>query len=550
MPEKNPLFFLNDGIHLFWGLLVNVRATLILALVGTTAGCASLSREARDPAAAAGPNTIALESPSEIDKIIEETNPVLAEMNTGDGAEAPLQIPIEINRKVAQWIDFFTVRERELTQRYLERGEALRPHIEQILKENEVPKELYYLAMIESGFVSHAKSRAKAVGVWQFMKGTAKNYGLAVTGTIDERRNWVKATEAAASYLKDLNNVFGSWYLALAAYNAGEHRIVRSIMKGKTRDFWALAEAGLLPKETLNYVPKFLAAHIVGKNLKRFGFELNVAENEKWETFETYSVPAGIKLSDIARTTGVPYDVLKRWNSDLVRGITPFSKTGTFEIYLPKSQVAKLEEKKEALAKLRRYKTEGDQRSYASADSEGAAIYVVRRGDNLSVISRKLGVSLRTLMKINGLRRGRIHPGQRLKYYPRGASTVESRERSRSLAESEKGTVHVVRRGENLSRIAGKYGVSISSIMRANGLRDADIRPGQRLRVGNVVAGYSVHVVRPGENLTHIAQKRGVTLSHLMRANRLKSAHIQPGQRLKYRADSFALEPTRNDSRN
>jgi membrane-bound lytic murein transglycosylase D len=315
----------------------------------------------------------------------------------------------------------------------LERGEALRPHIEQLLKENEVPQELFYLAMIESGFVTHAKSRAKAVGVWQFMPGTARNYGMEVNSSVDERRNWIKSTEAAASYLKDLNNVFGSWYLALAAYNAGEHRIVRSIMKGKTRDFWALAEGGLLPQETLNYVPKFLAAHIVGKNQKRFGFKVSVAEEDRWEPFETVSVPAGAKISDLAKITGTPLSVLKRWNFDLLRGMTPYSKTGTVDIYVPKSHLASFEAAKEQIAKVKRHRGGRDQRAYASARRNGRsyAVYVVRRGDNLSTISRRLGISVRSLMKINGLRRGRIHPGQRVKYYGPGSTSARSKRDNR-----------------------------------------------------------------------------------------------------------------------
>lgn len=420
-----------------------LRAILFAGIGALIMGCTAtptVSDVSRDPSSA-GPETgsIPLESPTEIDRILEETNPVLAEMSTTDAERVPLQIPLEINRKVAEWIKFFTVRDRDLTQRYLERGEALRPHIEQILKENEVPQELFYLAMIESGFVSHAKSRAKAVGVWQFMKGTARNYGLAVNSSVDERRNWIKATEAAAAYLKDLNNVFGSWYLALAAYNAGEHRIVRSIMKGKTRDFWALAEAGLLPKETLNYVPKFLAAHIIGKNRKRFGFDVQVATDQKWEEFETVNVPAGTRLADISRSAGVPHEVLRRWNFDLVRGVTPYSKAGTVEIYVPKSEVPKLEERKDELAKLRRYKTGAeDQRTYASSGSDGGSaaysVYVVRRGENLTTISRRLGISVRTLMKMNGLRKGRIHPGQRLKYYGPGSNAAKANSAGRTIA--------------------------------------------------------------------------------------------------------------------
>ena len=419
-------------------------------LILFTVGCATSKVTSQDPAdplanteanrvpAEQTPISLPQQAAPEPNKVMEDANPILAEI-TMEAEKVPHQIPLELNRKVAEWIDFFTIKERDLTQRYLERGEALRPHIEQILKENDVPPELFYLAMIESGFVSHAKSRAKAVGIWQFMAGTAKNYGLAVNKQSDERKNWVKATEAAASYLKDLNNVFGSWYLALAAYNAGEHRIVRSIMRGKTRDFWALAEAGLLPRETLNYVPKFLAAHIVGKHFKKFGFDIK--PDAKWEEFDTISVPSGVRIADLAKVSGVSQDSLKRWNLDLIKGVTPQAKVGTVEIYVPKDEVQKIELKRAEITKLKRYKSGPmDQRSFASTDSGGAKnynVYIVRHGETLKAISRRFGLSVRTMMKINGLRRARIHPGQRLRYYSPANSPQKSAKsvlNSRSVA--------------------------------------------------------------------------------------------------------------------
>lgn len=421
--------------------LVLRKFFFILALF--LSGCATLApkvTEERKPASlpsAVVESADPLASQSEIDKIIEEANPVLSETGP-DGEKIPLHIPIEINRKVAEWIKYFTVREREMTQRYLERGEALRPHLELILKENDVPAELFYLAMIESGFVTHARSRAKAVGVWQFMPGTAKNYGLAVNSNIDERRNWIKATEAAATYLKDLNNVFGSWYLALAAYNAGEYRIVRSIMKGKTRDFWALAEAGLLPQETLNYVPKFLAAHIVGRDFKKYGFEVKVEPQDTWDDFETVNVPSGVRLKEISKVSGISHEILKRWNFDLIRDITPKSKTGSAEIYLPKGLSSKIEEAKADIEKLKKVNGFTEERSYASANGNGHSytMYVVRKGENLTNISKRLGISVRTLMKINGIKKSRIHPGMHLKYY--NSTTAEKVSVSRKIASNPK----------------------------------------------------------------------------------------------------------------
>jgi membrane-bound lytic murein transglycosylase D len=388
---------------------------------------ATIAEEAlREPAGAKHTvdSTAPADSVAEINKIIAETNQQLSE-NGGEHDQVPLQIPVEINRKVEQWIKFFTEREHDMTTRYLERGEPLRPHIEAILKENEVPADLYYLAMIESGFVSQARSRAKAVGIWQFVKGTGKNYKMQINSSVDERRNWIKATEAAANYLKDLHNVFGSWYLALAAYNSGEYKIVRSIMKGKTRDFWVLAERGLLPQETMDYVPKFLAAELVAKNYKRLGFNLTLKPEDEWADWETVSVPSGIKLTDLAKKTSISIDVLKRWNRDLVKGTTPFSQTGSVDIYLPKAEVAKVDAAKDEVAKLTQHLSKKERTRIARGGEDNYGYYVVRRGDNLGSISRHIGISTRTLMKINGLRRGRIHPGQRLKYYGNGATAED-----------------------------------------------------------------------------------------------------------------------------
>lgn len=411
----------------------------IVLAAGLLPGCASSRSEpevvsspvtiaeelAREPAGAKpGDAAAPADSVAEINKIISETNQQLSE-NGGEHDQVPLQIPVEINRKVEQWIKYFTERQHDMTTRYLERGEPLRAHIEAILKENEVPADLYYLAMIESGFVSQARSRAKAVGIWQFVKGTGKNYKMQINSSVDERRNWIKATEAAANYLKDLHNVFGSWYLALAAYNSGEYKIVRSIMKGKTRDFWVLAERGLLPQETMDYVPKFLAAELVAKNYKRLGFTLNSRPEDEWADWDTVSVPSGAKLADLSRVTGVPGDVLKRWNRDLLKGVTPFSPTGSVDIYIPKTEVAKFEAAKDDVAKVAQHLTRKERQRIARGEEDNYGYYVVRRGDNLSGISRRIGISTRTLMKINGLRRGRIHPGQRLKYYGNGATAED-----------------------------------------------------------------------------------------------------------------------------
>jgi hypothetical protein len=184
-------------------------------------------------------------------------------------------LPVEMNKAVEKWIDYFTGKGRGHFQKYLERSEYFIPFLRPILRNAKAPEDLVYLAMIESGFNNNARSGARAVGAWQFISGTGRRYGLDVNWWVDERRDVEKSTIAAIQYLKELNGMFGSWPLAAAAYNAGESKIQKAIIKYKTNDFWALCEKKrtYLKPETKNYVPKLYAAAIVAKNRKEFGFE-------------------------------------------------------------------------------------------------------------------------------------------------------------------------------------------------------------------------------------------------------------------------------------
>ena len=180
--------------------------------------------------------------------------------------------PITINSRVESWIDYFCGRGRGYFTKYLERSEFFIPYIVPLLKQNNMPEDLVYLAMIESGFNNLARSRAKAVGPWQFISATGKRYGLMVNWWVDERRDIRKSTLAAAEYLSDLHNIFQSWELAAAAYNAGESKIARGVRRFGSKDFWVLSKHRFLKPETRDYVPKIIAAAIIAKNRAQFGF--------------------------------------------------------------------------------------------------------------------------------------------------------------------------------------------------------------------------------------------------------------------------------------
>ncbi|NDD91219.1 hypothetical protein EBZ37_03950 [bacterium] len=180
--------------------------------------------------------------------------------------------PVTLNSRVEFWVDYFTGRGRKNFERYLERSEFFIPYIQPILRQNGMPEDLVYLAMIESGFNNHARSHAKAVGPWQFISATGKRYGLMVNWWVDERRDTRKSTLAAVEYLRELYSMFRSWELAAASYNAGEAKIARAIRRYGTKDFWSLARHAFLRQETRDYVPKIIAAAIVAKNRTQFGF--------------------------------------------------------------------------------------------------------------------------------------------------------------------------------------------------------------------------------------------------------------------------------------
>lgn len=232
-------------------------------------------------------------------------------------------IPVTYNSKVRFWINNFQTGGRKWFRTWLERSSAYMPMMQKVLKERGLPQDLAYIAMIESGFSSKATSTASAVGYWQFISPTASRYGLRMNWWLDERRDFSKSTTAAARYLGDLFRIFGSWYLTASAYNMGEGRMNRLVTKYNTSNYWILSKRPDFPEETKQYIPKMLAAMLIAKAPKLYGFhELNSKAPYAYEYFQ---VPGGTDLHNLAQFVGVAPAQLTSLNPELLKGFVPTS---------------------------------------------------------------------------------------------------------------------------------------------------------------------------------------------------------------------------------
>jgi len=381
---------------------------------------------------------------------------------------APLAgIPVENNSHVKKWIEYFTEKDRERFLSFLQRGSKYKEVVESILEENGVPAELFYLAMIESGYQTLATSRAKAAGVWQFIHATGRRYGLQTDQYVDERRDPIRATEAAAKYLRDLYNVFGSWHLALAAYNSGEYRVMNAIIKGKSRDFWELKAKKILPQETCEYVPKFMAAVLIGQNPAKYGFA--GIKEAKYPDLESIEVPSPVRINFVSRVAGVPVADLERVNPHLKKGMTP-PRANTYEIWVPAQYASAVTVARPKLesGRLRGF---GPGRNLASVDSKIRHYHIVRSGENLAVIARKYSTSIIHLKQVNGLMSNRIYPGMRIRTSARSYRSAENHR-------------YRVKSGDSLYSIALAHGISVQMLKRLNSLKGNSIFVGQGLRTG------------------------------------------------------------------
>ena len=248
--------------------------------------------------------------------------------------------PVVINDDVLKWMNYFQTRGRKVFVTWLRRAEDIVPLMAPVLEKNGLPKDLVYLSMIESGFNNRAFSSARASGPWQFMSATGKKFNLRITDFVDERRDPVKATQAAVDYLTYLYSLFGDWHLAAASYNAGEGRVGKAIRAADAADFFTLSEGGFLPNETRNYVPKLIAAMIISKNPTKFGFE--VSAGSRAIKTKTLKLERSVALSDLSRAINIDKSVIEGLNPELRLGITPpsTSKNKSYNVVVPENVYA------------------------------------------------------------------------------------------------------------------------------------------------------------------------------------------------------------------
>jgi membrane-bound lytic murein transglycosylase D len=431
-------------------------------------------------------------------------------------------IPMVLNKHVQNEIDRFTKKgEKRFFIEAYKRSGKYRPQIVSALEEAGLPVELSWLPLIESGFKVNALSKARALGLWQFIPSTGYKFGLNRNQYIDGRLDPVKSTKAAIEYLTELHKIFGDWTTVLAAYNCGEGQVLRVIRTQNINyldNFWDLYER--LPLETARYVPRFMATLHIVKNMEKYGLD-SVPVDKPFE-YETITVSKQVHLRNIAKTIGVTEETLIKLNPELRYRILPQDK---YPLRVPPDtgQIV--------LAKL-------DEIPVSHPPQRAYVYHRIRPGESLSTISRRYRCSVRSIMRANNLRRSSlIVAGKKLKIPRRG--TIVYRSEQYSKIKYKNASSHVVKRGDSLWIIAKRYGTTTKKIQELNNLSTANLHIGQVLKIrerkddkpsGEYLKTY---LVKPGDSPFQIAQLHKMPLERFMRINRLTPRNkIYPGQRL------------------
>ena len=416
---------------------------------------------------ASGENAIAPElSPIEAPAASAEAISSARDAVASDTSGITYDIPIVVNDAVLKVLATFQGELHDIIARGLARSGRYVPMIHRIFREEGIPADLAQVALIESSFLPRARSPRAAHGIWQFMPRTARQYGLAANAVVDERSDPEKATRAAARHLTYLHELFHDWYLALAAYNAGEGKILRAQERTGLNDFWQLAASGALRAQTQNYVPAVIAATLIAKNPKHYGFEI---EFEPPLEYETVKLNRPVRLRDLAVAEGLALEDLERLNPELKTGVTPRQPEG-YDLKVPAGS------REVALA------------SFAAAPTAMLSAprrHTVRRGETLASVAHRYRVAVRTLAEANALSpRARVARGEVLVIPSRKPVQLAAKRPAKTAAPARASRSYRVKGGDTLYRIAKRTGTTVDSLMAANSLESPEqIKPGDRLTI-------------------------------------------------------------------
>ena len=380
-------------------------------------------------------------------------------------------IPLTLNSKVEYFLYFFQTRGKQSFSHWLSRSSRYIPMMKEILKREGMPEDLVYVAMIESGFQLNARSWANAVGPWQFISETGRRYSLRIDQWIDERKDPVKATTAAALYMKELYGMFkGDWYLAAAGYNAGENKILRAINMYNTNDFWEISQGSYLKRETKEYVPKLLAAAIIAKDPARYGFS-DVAYLPAIE-FDTVTIPSRTNLDLAAKLCGITYEAIKELNPDLRHWCTP-PNYPDYQLKIPKGTKKTFETEFAKIPEDRRF-----------TEKVLYTRYKAGKRDSLKSVARRFGTTPAALLELNSLNAKSRLAGKTL-IIPAKQTVDFSHEGRTARASANKGDYakyYTVKKGDTLGALAKRFNVSSKLLTAWNNLKTSvALKPGRRI---------------------------------------------------------------------
>ncbi|WP_338357122.1 lytic transglycosylase domain-containing protein [Yeosuana marina] len=400
--------------------------------------------------------------------------------------DAKTPFNVEYNPGLESVIKSYLKHRRGSIQRLIALSSFYFPMFERELDSYDLPLEIKYLSIVESALKPRVKSRVGATGLWQFMYGTGKIYGLDVSSYVDERCDPIKSTEAAAKYLSKLYEIFGDWDLALAAYNSGPGNVTKAIRRsGGYQNYWNIRHN--LPRETAGYLPAFLATMYIFEYAEEHGFKKAKPEFAYYET-DTIRVKHMITLDQVSEVTGVDIEELEFLNPSYKLDIIPYIKDENYALRLPRAAMGTFVNNEEQIYAY--VKAEFDKREKPLPqffEAESRTRYRVRAGDFLGKIARQYGVRVSQIKQWNGLRSNNISIGQRLTIYPRKPYIPPSSTAAKTVTKSTPTgnvIIYTVKEGDSLWSIAQKFsGVSVQNIKDWNDISGTHLKPGMKLKI-------------------------------------------------------------------